>query len=110
MHEGLRSDGTFLVEITEADLRNPMELHQMVENAIYERGERRVVIDLNAVSSLNSLMIGMLVGLHLLAYENVVVLTFRNVNERIRNVFRLTGVDTVLQAHYPETRSGERPA
>jgi anti-anti-sigma regulatory factor len=95
-----RHDGVLHVQLTEADLNNPVMLHSIFEDFIFNEGDRRITLDLSSVSMLTSLMIGTLVSLHLLAYENVVVLTFQGLHEKILSLFRLIGVDKLIEAHY----------
>ena len=101
-----RSDGTLIVKLTEADLNNPVMLHSVFEDFIFTEGDRRITLDLSAVTMLTSLMIGTLVSLHLLAYENVVVLTFQGLHEKILSLFRLIGVDKLIEAHYTSPGPG----
>jgi anti-anti-sigma regulatory factor len=95
-----RRDGVLYVLLTESDLNNPVMVHTIFEDFIFNEGERRITIDLSGVTMLTSLMIGTLVSLHLLAYENVVVLTFQGLHEKILSLFRLIGVDKLIEAHY----------
>jgi anti-anti-sigma regulatory factor len=105
-----RRDGGCIVSLTEEDLNRPVELHGAFEDLIFEQGERRITIDLSEVRMLTSLMIGALVSLHLLAYENVVVLRFEGLHEKIQSLFRLIGVDKLIEAHYgsPESSGPEQ--
>ena len=95
-----RTDGVLHVGLTEGDIASPVELHQAFEEFIIHEGDRRIVVDLSDVRALTSLMIGALVSLHLLAYENVVVLTFENMHPRITALFKLIGVDKLMESHY----------
>lgn len=96
-----RSEGVLHVELFQSDIEKPVELYSAFEDFILDRDERRIVVGLSGVHTLTSLMIGALVSIHLLAYENVVVLSFEDMHERIRALFRLIGVDKLLEAHYP---------
>lgn len=101
-----RQGGVLFVKLTEQDLNRPVELHAAFEDLIFNEGERRIIVDLSDVSMLTSLMIGTLVSLHLLAYENVVVLNFQGMHEKILALFRLIGVDKLIEAHYSPPRTG----
>ena len=96
-----RRDGAMDVKITEQDLDEPAEVYSVFKELILDRGERRITVDLSEVRTLTSLMIGTLVSLHLLAYENVVVLTFEGMHERVRTLLGMIGVDKLVEAHYP---------
>jgi anti-anti-sigma regulatory factor len=98
-----RRDGIVSVKLDHSDLENPIDVYAAFEELIFDRGERRVVVDLTEVTMLTSLMIGTLVSIHLLAYENVVILSFENMHEKIATLFRLIGVDSLIDAHYPST-------
>ena len=98
--ESWRVDGILHAKVTESDLASPVDLHGAFEDFIFQQGERRIVIDLSDVHQLTSLMIGGLVSLHLLAYENVVLLSFENMSPRIGALFSLIGVDKLMESHY----------
>ena len=104
-----RRDGVLYVSVTESDLNNPVMLHSIFEDFIFSEGDRRIALDLSSISMLTSLMIGTLVSLHLLAYENVVVLTFQGLHEKILSLFRLIGVDKLIEAHYTTPGSSGPP-
>ncbi len=98
-----RRDGVVYVQLGQSDLEHPVDVYAAFEELIFDRGERRIVVDLSGVTMLTSLMIGILVSIHLLAYENVVVLSFDNMHEKIATLFRMIGVDSLVDAHYPST-------
>ncbi len=98
--EAWRADGVFHAKLTEKEIASPVDLHGAFEDLIFQQGERRIVVDLSDVQMLTSLMIGALVSLHLLAYENVVILTFEHVHPKIHALFRLIGVDRLMESHY----------
>ncbi len=98
--ESWRADGVLHVKLNEKEIASPVDLHGVFEDLIFQQGERRIVVDLSDVHMLTSLMIGALVSLHLLAYENVVILTFEHVHPKIRTLFRLIGVDRLMESHY----------
>ncbi len=50
-------------------------------------------------------MIGALLSLHLLAYENLAVLKFSGLSPKVKMLFELLGVDKVIQAHYGVTEA-----
>ena len=105
-----RRDGTLVVHITDEDLSRPVELHAAFEDLIFRDGERRIAVDLSEVLMLTSLMIGALVSLHLLSYENVVLLSFEGMHEKVLSLFRLIGVDKLIEAHYPQETPGQAGA
>ncbi len=98
--ESWRADGVLHVKLGEKEIASPVDLHGAFEDFILNHGERRIVVDLSDVHMLTSLMIGALVSLHLLAYENVVVLTFENMDPKICALFGLIGVDRLMESHY----------
>ena len=103
-----RHDGVIHVKLDQEDLESPVDVYAAFEELIFDRGERRVVVDLSEVTMLTSLMIGTLVSIHLLAYENVVILAFENMHEKIATLFRLIGVDSLVDAHYPSSTPAPR--
>ena len=104
--ESRRTDGVLHVRPSERDIADPVSLHDAFEDFILREGERRIAVDLSDVHALTSLMIGALVSLHILAYENVVVLTFEKMNPKIENLFKLLGIDKLLEWHYESHHGG----
>jgi anti-anti-sigma regulatory factor len=103
--ETRRDRGILMVGLTGADLSDPPKLHRRFEEIIIHEGERKVLVDLSAVPYMNSLQIGAVVGLHVLAYENLSVVKFVGLHERIQALFKLLGVDTLLDMHYARAKS-----
>lgn len=95
------ADGVLTVTVAQADLEDPVAFYSAIEQLIVEQGERRISIDLSDIEMLTSLMIGTLVSVHLLAYENVVVLTLDGLHERMKALLRLIGLDKLMEAHHP---------
>jgi anti-anti-sigma regulatory factor len=91
-----------IVSLNQKDMADPIGLHSEFERLIMEEGFRRITVDLSGVKDMQSLQLGCLVGLHLLAYENATILTFENVSPRVRMLFKLIGIDTLLEYHYPQ--------
>ena len=109
--ESSRRDGVLCVKPSEEEIGRPVDLHSAFADLILQDEERRIVVDLSEVRTLTSLMIGALVSLHLLAYENLTVLTFENMHPRIKTLLELIGVDTLVEAHYGKGASPpSRPA
>ncbi len=94
-----------MVKLTGADLSDPLALHNRFEEIIIHEGDRRLLVDLAGVSYMNSMQIGAVVGLHVLAYENLAVVKFVGLHQRIQNLFTLLGVDTLLDMHYARAKS-----
>ena len=60
-----------MVRLNGADLTDPLTLHNKFEEVIIHEGARKLLVDLSDVSYMNSMQIGAVVGLHVLAYENL---------------------------------------
>jgi anti-anti-sigma regulatory factor len=99
-------DGTVTVRLTERDIAHPEQVHAEFERLIFQEGFTRIAADLSEVTGLTSLMIGTLVSLHLLAYENVVVLTFKGLSRKLVSLLEMVGLSKLMEAHYPDLRSG----
>jgi anti-anti-sigma regulatory factor len=99
-------EGGMFVRLSEGDLARPVEVYSAFEDLIYERGERRITVDLSEIGMLTSLMIGTLVSIHLLAYENVVMLRFEGLHEKMIALLRMIGVDKLIEAHYAPPGAG----
>ena len=95
------ADGVLTIAVEQADLEDPVAFYSAIEELIVEQGERRISIDLSDIEMLTSLMIGTLVSVHLLAYENVVVLTLDGLHERMKALLKLIGLDKLMEVHYP---------
>jgi anti-anti-sigma factor len=97
--------GVFIVNLNGADLSDPLKLHKRFEEVIIHDGARKLLVDLSEVPYMNSMQIGAVVGLHVLAYENLSVVKFVGLHDRIKNLFSLLGVDTLLDMHYARAGS-----
>lgn len=97
--------GVYMIRLNGSDLSDPLSLHKRFEEIIIHDGARRILVDLSDVSYMNSMQIGAVVGLHVLAYENLSVVKFVGLHDRIMNLFKLLGVDTLLDMHYARARS-----
>jgi anti-anti-sigma factor len=95
-----RRGGITLVRVTGADLADPVNLHKRFEEAVIFEGDRKLMVDLAGVEYMNSTQIGAVVGLHVRAYENLAVVKFVGMRERVAALFKLLGVDTLLDMHY----------
>ncbi len=100
-----RRQGITLIRITGADLADPLGLHKNVEEAVISEGDRKLLVDLSEVAYMNSSQIGAVVALHVLAYENLAMIKFVGMRERIVTLFKLLGVDTLLDMHYARAAS-----
>jgi anti-anti-sigma regulatory factor len=94
-----------MVKLNGADLGDPLTLHKRFEEVIIHDGARKLLVDLSDVAYMNSMQIGAVVGLHVLAYENLSVVKFVGLHQRIKSLFTLLGVDTLLDMHYARARS-----
>ena len=92
--------GIYIVKLNGSDLSDPLKLHRRFEEIIIHDGARKLLVDLSEVQFMNSMQIGAVVGLHVLAYENLSVVKFVGLHERIKNLFALLGVETLLDMHY----------
>jgi len=89
-----------VVELVEGDLKDPVGLNTVCEELIVEDGERKVLVDLSAVGAMTSLMIGAVVSIHTVAYENVAMLKFTGLSDKVKMLFRLLGIDKLIELHY----------
>ena len=100
-----RHQGITLIKVASTDLADPVKLHRSIEEAVISNGDRKLLVDLSEVTYMNSSQIGAVVGLHVLAYENLAVVKFVGIRERIAGLFKLVGVDTLLDMHYARSTS-----
>ena len=94
-----KQDNRLVVRISKKDMLDPISVHAEFEKLIVDENYRRIAIDLSEVTEMHSLQLGCLVGLHLLAYENAALLAFENVAPKIRMLFKLIGIETLLEYH-----------
>ncbi|MHC4915939.1 MAG: STAS domain-containing protein [Planctomycetota bacterium] len=103
--EVTQRQGICMVKLNGADLGDPLTLHKRFEEVIIHDGARKLLVDLSDVAYMNSMQIGAVVGLHVLAYENLSVVKFVGLHQRIKSLFTLLGVDTLLDMHYARART-----
>ncbi len=102
-----KESGILIVELTPKDLSDPVKLNEEFEKFILYDEERRIVVDLSGLDYLTSLQIGAVVGLHILAYENVTMMKFAGLSDKVKMLFRLLGVDTLFDMHYGRAQALE---
>ena len=91
-----------VLRLSSDDLSNPNATSEIVEGLLKVDGERKFVVDLSAVPIAISLQVGTLVTLHLLCYENLAVMKLASVNEKVKVVLRLIGLDQLMEIHHGE--------
>ncbi len=96
--------GIAMIKLTGADLSDPLALHNRFQEIIIHQGDRKLLVDLSEVSYMNSMQIGGVVGLHVLAYENLAMIKFVGLHARVQSLFGLLGVDTLLDMHYARAK------
>ncbi|MCX7803637.1 MAG: STAS domain-containing protein [Planctomycetota bacterium] len=98
--ECIKQGNVMVVRLSGKDLANPVTTCQVFEDLIVTDGERYLVADLSQVDMVTSLQIGTIVSLHLIAYENVAVMKLAGVNERVKYLLRLIGLDKLMEMHH----------
>jgi len=88
------------IALSPGDLKNPIKVNAFFEKLLRVDERKRLLADISEVKDATSLMIGALLSLHLLAYENLAILKFTGLSPKINMLFRLLGVDKVIEAHY----------
>ncbi len=97
--EARKEDGVLIVRPTPDELADPQALIERFEQWI-DDGELRLLVNLAGIEYLSSLQVGALVSLHVLAYENVALLKFTGLSEKLAGLFKLLGVDQLMKMHY----------
>ena len=100
MEREVLDGGVVLVKLAPSDLLSPQALYSEFQELIVMEELKRVLVDLSEVEDATSLMIGALIALHLLAYENLAVLKFTGLCPKIKMLFRMLGVEKVIESHY----------
>ena len=89
-----------ILKMVEDDLSDPRNTARLVENLLKVDGEKKFIVDLSAVQSIYSLQIGALVTMHVLCYENVAIMKLAGVNDKVRNILRIVGLETLMEMHH----------
>jgi anti-anti-sigma factor len=82
------------------DLDDPRRSTMILLNLLATDGERKIVADLSLVDSIYSLQIGTLVTMHVMCYENVAVLKLAGVNEKVKALLRMVGLEAMMEMHH----------
>ena len=85
-----------LREPTASGSGSAVVLHELVRDLV-EHGHKKILLNLRDVTSVDSLGIGDLFGSFTTVRNQGGVLKLTNPNERVRNVIRLTKLDTVIE-------------
>jgi len=89
-----------LVRLSPQDLTAIQETSEILEDLLKVDGERKFVADISAIKQINSLQAGALVTLHLLCYENLAVMKLAGVQEKVKVVLQLIGLDKLMEMHH----------
>ncbi|MBI3829187.1 MAG: STAS domain-containing protein [Planctomycetes bacterium] len=89
-----------VLRLKAADLTAIQDTSDIVENMLKVDGERKFVADLTEIHQINSLQAGALVTLHLLCYENLALMKLAGIDERVKTVLRLIGLDKLMEMHH----------
>ncbi len=87
-HSVVRADG-------ELDVSTAPQLRQTITTALDE-SDNRVIVDLTAVTFMDSTTLGVLIGAHNRVRETGGVLGLVCPDDKVRRVFRITGLDKVF--------------
>src|SRR5476649_2872991 len=89
-----------IIELLSADLSDPRNTSRVIEDLLKVDGERMIVLDLSQIEGIYSLQIGTLVTIHCLCYENVAVMKLTGANERVKELLRMVGLETLMALHH----------
>jgi anti-anti-sigma factor len=95
-----KEDGVVVLKLLPADLSDPRQMSALMEKLLVEDGERRIVADLRQIESIYSMQIGALVTMHVMCYENVAVMKLAGANEKVKNLLRMVGLETMMEMHH----------
>ena len=98
-----RVQGIAVVRVTESRLLYPVlsEFADVVTSLI-AAGERRLLIDLSSVTSVDSATVGCLMDLHRQADGAGAALKLAGVQKRVETMLAMTGAQGVIEAHADE--------
>jgi anti-anti-sigma factor len=89
-----------ILMLTPEDLNEPKKAMTILENLLTVEGERKIVADLSKVDSIYSLQIGTLVTMHVMCYENVAVMKLSGINEKVKSLLRMVGLEAMMEMHH----------
>ncbi|MFH0939858.1 MAG: hypothetical protein V1899_11370 [Planctomycetota bacterium] len=95
-----KEKGVVILELIAADLSDPRQMSMVLEKLLLEEGERKIVTDLRQIDSICSIQIGTLVTMYVLCYENVAVMKLAGANDKIKNILRMIGLETMMEMHH----------
>ena len=89
-----------VIKLLSADLSEPRNTSRVIEALLKNDGERKIVLDLSQIEGIYSLQIGTLVTIHCLCYENVAVMKLTGANDRVKELLRMVGLETLMALHH----------
>ena len=95
-----KEGGVAVLKLLPADLSDPRQMSALMERILVEDGERRIVADLSQIEAIYSMQIGTLVTMHVMCYENVAVMKLAGANEKVKNLLRMVGLETMMEMHH----------
>jgi len=89
-------DDVLVIKFSQAEITDPACVRKVFEQSVLEKKEKKLVVDLSAVESLDSTGIGLLVSGHVLACIEQAKLVVAGAKDRIRELLKMTNLDTLL--------------
>ncbi len=89
-----------IIQLEADDLSDPKRMSDVLENLLCVEGERKIVADLSRIDAIYSIQIGTLVTLHVMCYENVAVMKLAGATEKVKNLLRMVGLETLMEFHH----------
>lgn len=91
-----KSDDHILIHLTAKDLSSPEATKEQLEDVLIHNRDKRLVISLKNISSIDSMGIGVLVSIHVLGMVEECPVVFTETEEKIQKFFERTNMDTIL--------------
>ncbi len=91
-----KSDDHILIHLTGKDLSSPEATKEQLEDILIHNRDKRLVISLKNISSIDSMGIGVLVSIHVLGMVEESPVVFTETEDNIQKFFERTNMDTIL--------------
>ena len=94
--------GEIRIKVSSEDLFDPVKTIAEVTETLSGGEYPRVMIDLAGITYVQSIQIGTLVAIHMVAYENLSIIRYVNISPRIKELLVTVGLDKLVESHHGE--------
>ncbi len=91
----------------ELELTNAQQIKKMIYEEAFEKGFKKVILDLSKTKYIDSTGLGVMVAIHKQALMNAGAVVFLNLDSNIKSLLKMTALDRILNIYDSEEEAVE---